>query len=203
MKNRLDLRAARGDVFDNQRNVIIKADRLRGELTLLGSASAGQRRGIASAGNNDAEAEFDRGFYSSLLTLDLPIERTAERNNYRNSLIDLEASIREFNTLEDDIKLDIRNKLRNLLNTRESIRIQAKAVVLAEKRVDSTNLFMQAGRAQIRDILEAQDDLLSAKNSLTSAIISYRVAELELQRDMGLLQVNSKGLFHEFDSEVK
>ena len=202
IKNRLDLRAVQGNVYDNQRNVIVKADRLRGELTLLGTASAGGNRSVGSAGSDDANIEFNRGFYSSLLTLDLPIERTAERNSYRNSLIDLEASIREFNTLEDDIKLNIRNKLRNLLNTRESIQIQAKAVVLAEKRVDSTNLFMQAGRAQIRDMLEAQDDLLSAQNSLTSAIISYRVAELELQRDMGLLQVNSKGLFDEFDPEA-
>ena len=51
-------------------------------------------------------------------------------------------------------------------------------------------MFLEAGRAEIRDLLESQEDLLSAQNELTAAIISYRVAELELQRDMGVLQVN-------------
>lgn len=203
LNNRLDLRITKDQVFDSQRKVVVFADNLRGELTLFGSASAGQRRSIGSATSDDAQLRLDKATYSALLNLDLPIERTAERNAYRNSLINLEAAIREFNTLEDQVKLDIRNRLRTLLTARESIMIQATAVTLAEKRVDSTNLFMETGRAQVRDILEAQDSLLSAQNSLTAAIISYRVAELQLQRDMGLLQVNSKGLFREFNPEVK
>ena len=39
------------------------------------------------------------------------------------------------------------------------------------------------------------------KCRLTSAIVSYRIAELELQRDLGLLEVNEKGLWQEFSPE--
>ena len=46
--------------------------------------------------------------------------------------------------------------------------------------------------------LESQDALLAAQNSLTRAVVDYRIAELELQRDMGLLKVNEKGLWREF-----
>ena len=54
----------------------------------------------------------------------------------------------------------------------------------------------------MRDILEAQNSLVSAQNALTAAVISYRVTELELQRDMGLLTVDEQGLWREFDPEV-
>ena len=134
----------------------------------------------------------------ALMTLDLPIERTAERGEYRNSLINMEKKLRDKNLLEDQIKLQVRNNLRALLGTRESIQIQAKSVDVAQKRVESTNLFLEAGRAQIRDVLESQDSLLAAQNSLTSAVVSYRIAELGLQRDMGVLTVGANGLWEEF-----
>jgi outer membrane protein TolC len=64
--------------------------------------------------------------------------------------------------------------------------------------VKSTSLFYDAGRTQIRDVLEAQEALITAKNALTSAAAAYRVAELEFQRDTGLLKINEKGLWKEY-----
>ncbi|MHC4174683.1 MAG: TolC family protein [Planctomycetota bacterium] len=202
LDNRLDLRTALGEVYDAQRQVIVRADALRAELTLLGSADAGARRSVASATRDDAELRFDQGRYSALLTLDLPLERTAERNAYRDSFINLERAVRSVQTLEDQIKLSVRGELRDLLESRESLKIQSRSVVVAQKRVKSTNLFLEAGRAQIRDLLEAQESLLGAQNSLTRAVISYRIAELELQQDMGLLQVDESGMWREFSPEV-
>jgi outer membrane protein TolC len=182
--------------------VVVRADALGAELTLLGSADIGGSRSVASATRDDAELRFDQGRYSALLTLDLPIERTAERNAYRNSFINLERAVRDVQTLEDQIKLSVRGELRGLLEYRESLKIQAQSVDVAQKRVRSTNLFLEAGRAEIRDLLEAQESLLSAQNSLTSAVINYRIAELEVQRDMGLLQVDESGMWREFSPEV-
>lgn len=197
-ENRFDLLIAQGKVYDAQRAIVVLADALRAELTLLGSARVGENRSISTATSDDAELRPDKGIYSALLTLDLPIERTAERNAYRNGYITLERAVRDVQTLEDNIKISIRNKLRDLLESRETLLIQAKSVELAQKRVRSTNMFLEAGRAQIRDLLDAQESLLSAQNALTAAIISYRVAELELQRDMGVLEVNEKGLWQEY-----
>jgi outer membrane protein TolC len=196
LKNRLDLQAAIGAVYDAQRQVVVKADALRAGLTLGGTARF-------SDNDNDGSIQlFDRGNYAALLTLDLPIERTRERNEYRNSLIDLERATRSIQTLEDQIKLSIRNELRTLLESRESLKIQAQSVVVAEKRVRSTNFFLKAGRTEIRNLLEAQDALLSAQNGLTRAVVDYRIAELELQRDLDVLNVNEKGLWQEFSPEV-
>lgn len=201
-ENRLDLRVTQGKLEDDKRWVVYQADRLRAEVTLLGSASSGARRSGSGADTNDRLIETHKALLSALLTVDLPFERTMERNNYRKSLIALESSMRDLRSLEDQIKLEIRNRLRELVSARESVRIQAKAVEIAQKRVDSTNKFYEKGRAEIRDVLEAQESLLSAHNSLTTAIKNYRIAELQLQRDMGVLEVNEKGLIKEIDPEV-
>ncbi|MBN2456193.1 MAG: TolC family protein [Sedimentisphaerales bacterium] len=202
-EKRFDLMVAQGKVYDAQRAIVVLADALGAELTLFGSAELGGSRSISTAASDDTKLRTDKGVYSALLTLDLPFERTAERNAYRNGFITLEQAVRDVQILEDEIKISIRNKLRDLLESREGVQIQARSVTLAQKRVRSTNLFLEAGRAQIRDLLESQEALLSAQNALTAAIINYRVAELELQRDMGVLQINEKGLWQEYSPGEK
>jgi len=195
---RLDLRTARGRVEDAQRKVFVAADALGAELTLLGSARVGESRDIATAGQDNARLDASEGSYSALLTLDFPFERTRERNDYRNSLLALEQAARDFQALEDQVKLSVRDKLRDLLEAREALQIQLQAASLAEQRVRSTNLFLQAGRAEIRDLLEAQEALVSAQNAAAAAAVDYRIAELELQRDLGALEVNAEGLWREY-----
>jgi len=46
-----------------------------------------------------------------------------------------------------------------------------------------------------------QGNLLVILSGLTAAIVNYRIAELELQRDMGVLRINEKGLWQEFSLE--
>lgn len=194
LKNRLDLKVQEGKVFDAQRSVVIRADALGTELTFMGQASAN---------DNDVDGKLSPklGVYSALLSIDLPIERTAERKAYRESYISLESALRSFQRLEDDIKLSVRQSLRSMSEAREGLKIQNRAVSVALKRVDSTKKFFEAGRAQVRDLLEAEDALLSARNSLTSAVIDYRIAELDFQRNTELLEIDTNGLIKEFSQE--
>lgn len=198
LKNRLDLKVARGEVLDRMRGVVVAADALGAELTILGRALIGERRSVSDAGDTDSDFNIREGYYSALFTLDFPFERTFERTEFRRSILDLEESIRGHNTLEDLIKLAVRSHLRELLKARESYQIQAKGVEVAKKRINSTTLFLKAGRAAIRDLLEAEDALLSVQNALTAAVVDYRVAEMALLRDMGTLVVDEKGLMPAF-----
>lgn len=198
-ENRYDLKVADGQAYDAQRAVVVAADALGAELTLLGSAAIGSiRNSISKFNSENARFVTDRGIFSTLLTLDLPFDRTQESIDYRNSLINLEQAVRNVQTTEDTTKTEVRNTLRDLLEARENMYIQAKAVSVAQKRVKSVNMFLEAGRAQIRDLLEAQDALLSAQNSLTAAVVNYRIAELAIQRDTGVLEVDEKGLWKEY-----
>lgn len=203
LAKRLDMRVAIGKVFDAQRAVVVAADDLGAELTFLGSASMGERRTISTADLSNARLRTDKGIFSALLTLDLPFERTAEAVTYRNRFIELEQAVRNVQSLEDTVKLSVRSRLRDLLEARETLYIQSKAVSLALKRVKSITLFMDAGRAETRDLLEAQNALLASQNDLTSSRVNYRIAELEIQRDMGVLTVTDTGLWQEYSPEAQ
>ncbi len=201
IENRLDLRTALGEVYDSRRKIVVAADALQPELTLLGSASIGNLRSTSSTDSSETGFRLNRGFYSTLLSFDFALDRAEERKAYRESLIDLENAVRDFQDLEDNIKLSVRNVLRDLRESRENLRIQKNALSLAQKRVRSANLFLQAGLVEIRDLLEAQEALILAQNAFTSALVRYRVGELELQRDMGVLEVNEQGMWREYHPE--
>jgi outer membrane protein TolC len=199
LENRQDLRVARGLITDAQRGVAIAADALEAGLTLQGGVTSGARRGVTSATSPDAN--LDDLVYSASALLDLPLERTPERDAYRASFVTLERSVRGYQALEDDVKFQVRQALRDLLEARESVLIQQQAVQLAQERVASTNLVLQAGRGEVRDVLDAQEDLVSARNALTAAMVRYRVAELSVQRDMGVLAVGADGLWQEYEPD--
>jgi outer membrane protein TolC len=196
ISNRLDLMTALAQVEDAQRQVYIQADALRPEFTLLGNVQAGERQ---VSGSSDAAERADRDTLSlsGLLTFDLALERSSESRAYRESLLDLQSTVRSYQASEDGVKRDVRNGLRQLDGARENVKTQVKAIRLAEKRVRSTDLFLQAGRVEIRDVLEAEDALLSAQNGLNEALVRFRIAELSLQRDVGLLKVSASGISKE------
>ncbi len=128
LDRRQDLQIALGKVVDAQRKVVVAADALGAELTFLGSASAGERRTISTADLDNARLRMDKGLFSALLTLDLPFERTAEAVAYRNRFIELEQAVRNVQKLEDTVKNEIRNRLRELFEARQTLLIQAQAV---------------------------------------------------------------------------
>jgi outer membrane protein TolC len=198
--NRLDFQTAADAVADAERSLRLAGDALRAGLTLKANVSTSDRTdGLSTSDLTGLALRSDRSRYGVGLGYDAPWHRTAERNSYRESLIALDRSRRDLEELEDQIKLEVRNGLRDLAEARESCRIQSQAVSLARTRVASTEIYLQAGRAEVRDLLEAQAALLSTQDALTSAIVTRRLAELTLQRSLGVLQVNPEGLWREYD----
>ncbi len=194
LENRTDLRVAHGYLHDANRALRIAADAFLPGVNLTGTASFGEGRSLASAGEDNARLRPERGFFSAFLDLDRPFNLTEERNAYRQSLLDVDQAKRDVQELEDQIKLDVRNRLRDKIEYKEVTIIQEKSVELATRRVDSTTLLLKAGRSQMRDLLEAQEALVRAKNSLTAARVNKNIAELARARDMGTLHVGEDDL---------
>ena len=198
LQRRLDLATIVGQVADAQRKTVVAANALKAGLDLTGGAGYGGRRNTPFDGDlGNAQLRLAEGTYSAGIALDLPIERTAERNLFRESLISLDQAIRNAQESEDGVKLDVLSDLRDLRVSAEDLRIQAVSISVAERRVEAANLLIELGRGQIRDLTEANDALVTAQNSYTSALIDYRIAELTLQRDLGVLEVDEGGLYRE------
>ncbi len=192
MSHRLDLANTADQTVDAQRQVRVAADALEADLTLRGSA------GVASRERTQFNTlEFHQGDYSLGAELDLPFERTAERNTYRRALINLMRQQRNYEEKVDDVKLEVRQGLRNLEQAAQTYRIQQLSLKLAQERVESTRMLLQAGRADTRDLLEAQASLVDSQNATTTALVGHFIAQLALYRDMGVLDVRPDGLWQE------
>ncbi len=201
-ETRPDFRTYRDKVEDAQRHVAIAEDGLRAELTLGGSASVGESVSAGSAAKGNGDFKVSDAQYGGLLKLDLPFDRTSERNMYRNTLFQLEAAVRAYQNAEDGLKQSVRGAIRELREKRERLGVQFRAVSLAERRVSNNDLLLQAGRAEMRDVLDAQAALLSAQNALYSVIRGYRVNELELMKELGVLDVTIDGTWQETDLDA-
>jgi len=192
---RLDLVNADDRVADAERRVEVAADGLGGDIDLVLSSSA-----ETEDDTKPTRFRFDRGTYSFGLDADLPLDRKAERNTYRKSLISLERARRASELLRDNIKQQVRQAWRSLQEAKESYEIQRNSLALAERRVESTSLLLQAGRASTRDLLESQSALLEAQNALTRVLVDHTIARLELWRDIGTLVVTPDNELSEEES---
>ena len=116
------------------------------------------------------------------------------RNAYRTSMINLVTARRSLEQLQDSITADLRDELRETRSQLEAYQIQLNSVELAERRIESAALNLEAGRADTRDILEAQEDLLAAQNAATSTLINFWMARYDLYLDMESLRVEETGI---------
>lgn len=199
--NRLDFVSYRDRIEDAQRHLLIAEDALRAEFTIGGTASVGEAASpsMGAQGKDHADFKIKNATYGGTVHIDLPIERSAERNSYRNALISLERAVRTYQEQEDQLKRTIRQAMRDLSQELENLRIQHMAVDLAQRRVRNQDLLLQAGRAEMTDVLDAQAALVRAQNSLYSAVTSYRESELSLQSALGILDVGVDGVWTEAD----
>jgi outer membrane protein TolC len=187
---RLDLATSMDKIGDMLRKVIVAENGLGADLNLVGSMSVG------STGPTDYDRlQFHRGTYGLGFEASLPIDRKKERNVYREALIVMEQQQRQYENDTDSVKLDVRNAYRNLEQAAESYSIQKNSLDLAQKRVESTSLLLEAGRLTTRDLLDSQDALLQAQNNLTAALVDHAIAKLSFFRDIGVLQVRPDGMW--------
>ena len=190
LDRRLDLSNTRDGLDDAQRKLELAAKGLGVQLNLIGSAN------VASEPETKfASLQFDEGNYRLGLEGDLPLDRKAERNAYRESLITLQQRQRSYEEQVDEIKLGVRQGYRDLAETAESYRIQQIGLNLARKRVEVEKLSLQYGRGTVRLLLDSEDALVRAQNDVLSALVDHTIAKMSFFRDIGVLQVRPDGMW--------
>ena len=190
VRSRRDLAVIRGGAEDAERQVKIRADALRADLTVEGGASYnGNRRGSDSGRDTVHDSTDTR----AKIRFSLPWDRRRERNQYRQALVTRDQAFREYAESEDEIKNEVRAGYRDLVAKRALYGNKVEAYKTACMRVEANDLFMQSGRSSMRDILEAESALLSARNALCSAVIDWWTSDLELRCATGALDVRRDG----------
>lgn len=176
------------DIFeDSKRKIAVAANSLLPDLLLFGDVS------LVSVGQTDY-ARFDVNDYrlNGGVQLDLPLNRKLERNSYRSSIITFERQLRTLSLFLDNLKNNLRADLRTLDQSRQSYDIQVRAKALADRRVENSELLLQAGRAQVRDVVDAQTARVQAYNAATAALVDYHLTRMRLLLDLGILKTRKE-----------
>ncbi len=191
LNNRLDLATKKQEVEDARRRVLVAENALNPGLDLV--------LGSTARTDTNRPVDFAGGTRSSFARLDaeLPLERTDERNTYRRRLIEYDRAERDVQAGRDAVVLEVTNRWRDFDRAVSSYEIQRRSVELAEERVESTEMLLDAGRAIMRDVLDAHEDLLRAQDRLAGTLVDFRVAALELERDMDILVIGEEGQLKE------
>ena len=171
---------------DKKRKIRVDASQLRPGLDFFADASL----------DSDKPTDYTKFDPDNIhagvgVELDLPLDRLRERNTYRATLVTFEAELRNLTLVLDTLKDNIDRGLRTVEQRRQNYQIQQNALVLANRRVESTTLLQQAGRAEVRDLIEAQDAQIAAQNAVTAALVDYQDARLQLMLDIGSLRTDT------------
>ncbi|HNS31936.1 MAG TPA: TolC family protein [bacterium] len=189
LKKRLDLLTAYDGVEDAKRKINVALNNLKPKVNLELSANS------ATESKPYPNLDFEQPSYHAGLVFDLPLDRLPDRNSYKRALISLNRKQREFEESRDNIILEVVQQYRNLEEFYQSYLIQLNSLKLAEKRIESTNLLLQAGRATTRDLLDAEESYLNAKNALASSVINYIVSYLKFLYSAECLELDDSGMW--------
>ena len=200
LTHRLDFMNGRAALVDRWRAIEIAANELESNLSITGNWDIGTAR------NNMLDL---RGGTSNLqlgLEFDAPLARLLERNGYRETLIEFQRARRQLIQSRDGLQKGLRALLRTLKQRRLQLEIQRRAVSIALRRVEQTQLSLltppppiQPGsRPQINpttaiNLLAAQGSLQTSQNSFLAAWLNYYAARLRLYRELGVMELDAQG----------
>jgi outer membrane protein TolC len=192
LSKRLDYKTQADRLEDSKRHVTLARRQFLPVLDVSFTYSTSQ---------SDDEDRFRLDFRNNTtrggLNLDLPLDWTPRRNNYRLALIERQQSERALTELRDALVLEVTDAWRQLEDLQFNYGIQQQAVRLAERRVRSAALMFEMGRATTRDLLEAEDALLASRNALTTALVNYTIQRLQFWNAVERLEIDPKGMWYE------
>ncbi len=124
-----------------------------------------------------------------LLDLLSPRRGQTRRPSTPMATLDLASRERSAVQREQEVEADVRSAVRELDRIRKSFELQRKGVEAAAQQQRLASLRYQRGLASNFDVVDAEGSLLFARSALVSLFVSYKVAEVELLRAMGTLDV--------------
>lgn len=192
LETRLDLYNTKDQFEDAGRKVGVSKNALLPDLNLVVGATAYNR-----AGNSPLQLDYERMRWTAGFDTRLPLNRKAERNGYRTSIINYDRAGRNLQLAVDQIKLEIQDGWRMLAQAKQNYEVAEIGVKLSQRRVEEQELLMELGRGTARDLVDARTDLISSHNQRTTALVEHTVARLQFWRDLGMLFIKPNGQWND------
>ncbi len=97
----------------------------------------------------------------------------------------------------------VRDLWRKLERNRSVYNNRLLSVQLSMRRVENTTLLLKQGKALTRDLLDAEDDLLSSKNEATVALVDYTINRLRFWNAIERFEIDPKGMWYDEQADDK
>jgi hypothetical protein len=198
-EHRLDWMNARAALVDQWRLIQFNANDLMAGLNLVVSGD------IGTVGNNPVKFQATNSQLRVGLQFDAPVTRIAERNIYRQSIIEYLQARRSYMNFVDSINLTLRNEVRIAQLDEINFELRRAAVLIAINQVDITSLRLRQppapgeqgtlGVTAARDLVDSLGNLLNVQNDFLSVWVNYEVQRVSLDFDMGTMLLDDKGLW--------
>ncbi|MGB1126091.1 MAG: TolC family protein [Phycisphaeraceae bacterium] len=187
---RLDLQTTADQVDDARRSVKVARNQLRGDLDLNAGIDL----------NSDTDSDIDGldlelgdSDYNVGLEYSVPLDRKIEFAQYRSALVDLERAERDYRVARDRVALDIRDASREIERATLTLTLQTRNVELAERRVENVKILRRRGEVPPRRLIEAEEDLLDARNRRDEALADLQTSVLNYLLQTGQMRVDAQG----------
>ncbi|MFQ5490927.1 MAG: TolC family protein [Phycisphaerae bacterium] len=198
LKYRLDLFNSLDAVDDARRAVRIAQNNLLPDFNFTGSVAMNTDPGKPSTVHYNTENTTWRGRFD----FEVPLNRQAERNDYRSAWIDLRRAERAYDQFRDGVQAEVRRAMRQIVLARISMEIQKESITINEfRRAQARALFDIGQVSSNRDVIEAENNLRQAKNEMARAEADFRRTILEFLLSTGTLRVGDDGKWLSFDNQ--
>lgn len=188
MSTRLDLWNSRDEVEDAERRVRVAKQELLPTLNSVVSYDIDSRPGSRGLELANRQRDINAG-----LDLDLNLNQKPERNVLRGAEIELQRRERDLELAEESLRNQVRASWRDLEVARKQYDLAQEGLALSEERLQIEEAFNLEGQGTALDLIDAQQDLIDARNLVVSTLINHTIARLQLWRDMGILFVRKDG----------
>jgi hypothetical protein len=193
---RRDWMNARAALVDSWRLIEFNADNLEGFLDLVVEGDLRQGDNNDPSDLSTIDGNIHVGF-----RFDAPLTRLAERNTYRQALIEYEQARRSYYLFVDNVTRGLRNTLRTIDLNRVNFEERRIAVLSAIDQVVLNDQIQKlreergqdTGVTAARDVVSALADLQSAQNDFLSVWLNYEAQRMSLDLNLGTMNLDPTG----------
>jgi outer membrane protein TolC len=178
-KTSIEKAMIRPDIKEQKRNLEnyelqtrVYNNKLRPDLSLVASAGA---VGQDSAYSRDVEklGTFNTPYWSLGLNFSFPLGNRAAENDYRKSRLKTEQTALQIKSLEEGAAKDVKAAIRAVTSGYKQIDVADRGRAYAEERLKAFIRKNEVGLATTKDVLDVENDLVSAKNNQITAVVGY------------------------------
>lgn len=184
LRNRTELAAQRSAVQIDELQQKVAKNRTLPDLTLNGNLGLG-----------GVDPRFSEGLVKTAtlkdptwgvgLQLNYPIGNDVAKNDYIKSKLTLEQARTQLQSLEAGIAKDVKAAIRLLASSYKQLDVTTRGRAYAEDRLHAFQKKNAVGLATTKDVLDVENDLVTAEGNQIQAVVDYNNAITQLWRVTG------------------